>query len=121
MSDTLTQLCEIIQRLTYGEMLEFSQKLANAAVGSRDFVGVADALSQIAIDGFATKEVAKHEQAQLLKMFKRKRQIVVTALPGGAYEVKVPSMGNVAVVHRDLKQALSQSVDTLVALYAMQK
>lgn len=125
-SSNLNALCDALGRLTYAEMVKFSEKVAEGlcAPEGRGAIGttlVSKTLSQVAVDGFGLDEVAKHEKAELLKLFKRKRQITVSTVAGGAYQVTVPSMGNVAVVHKDLKQALSQTVDTIVALEAMRK
>lgn len=125
-SSGLQVACDALNRLTYAEMLQLAEELqrtltAPDAPVTPVVATVADALSQVAVKGFDVEEIAKYEKSQLLEIFKRKRQITVTLFPNRTYQVTMPSLGNVAVVHMDLKQALCQMVDTVVALEAMRK
>ena len=106
----------MLSTLPYREMRELSRDVLHELPGSPSLDEMAGKLAGLAEE--VDSEAATKEQELLHSMFIRKKQIVILPYDKG-FKISIPAQ-NIDVYDSDVRNGISQALDTMVALKALE-
>lgn len=102
--------------LTYRDMVDFSEIIAEALGGVVTAEKIAKVMSELPV----SNEQTDRTNEMLQGMFNRKRQFTITPLKDGVFKIACPSFEGAVVFDKDVREGVSQLLDTLTVLRGLQ-
>lgn len=101
--------------LTYRDMVDFSEILA-AALAERNEAVPPSVLAEILTTLPYDNDQTASTNEILAGFFRRKRQITIQPEGQGVFKIACPSLDGAVVVDKDVREGVSQLLDTVVVL-----
>ncbi len=104
--------------MTYRDMVDFSTILAERL----DLVGLgSQRIAEVLVDLPASNEQTDKTNEILGSLFNRKRIIAIQPLSNGVYRMSCASFEGAVVHDKDIREGVSQLLDTLTVLKALEQ
>lgn len=115
MVNKFKQLCST---LTYRDMVDLSTMISEALPEHATPEGVAQVLLELPID--TEDNQIQQTNMILTSSFGRKRQIIVQPMQGDVFKITCPSFEGAVVFDKNIREGVSQLLDTITVLKAME-
>lgn len=102
----------LLAQLTYRDMVDLSKIVADELGGVTTAEKIASVLCNLPRDNDQTADTS----VILHDAFKRKRNITVQPKSGGAYVITCGSFNGASVICEDIREGISQLLDTIVVI-----
>lgn len=108
-----------LRGMTYRDMIDFSEIVAQALRQSGQSID-STVLAQVLTSLPKGNEQTDKTNEILQTMFKRKRQFTISPLRDGVFKIACPSFEGAVVFESDIREGVSQLLDTLTVLKALE-
>ena len=111
---------QLLRTLTYRDMVDFSEIVAQALNNAGHPEIEASTIADVFVTLPAHNEQSDKTNAILQSMFKRKRQFTISPMKNGVFKIACPSFEGAVVFQEDVREGVSQLLDTLTVLKALE-